>query len=561
MDLEAAESLDRAAVWRLVEEPPVETNGEIQVPIRAKSGSRFFRLREGPSTLPQPAAYENESDFIINRTPAGIVYLRRGRDGLILGGDSEAGIVLNMALASLGSKGGRIFMKPGLYDVRRPVVVRRPNVSLHGVEGTVLQAPTGPVFELLPGAANVSFHRLQVRNANGSAIQAAAGNGIQIEECMFTDVIGPAIRMDGPGTVQDVRIRSCRFLRTGQGGDAIALDGVRHVVLQNNVIEESIHGGMNLVHCLEIVCVNNVCRDNGADGLFITGSGRIGIRGNHLVGNGGHGLRIEHLPPMGQQDQTAGEQVLVTGNVAVDNGTVVWGDAYDARAGSGISVSSRDCVIMDNLSKDNGGNGVELGFGGPCGRSVVQGNVVADNNRRHLEGPAFGSGISVADPLPGETPNRFLLICGNLVYRQSEESYQLHAIYADSGNQALVVEGNRVTGLAGVEIIAPASSEPHVVRENLGYRTAAAGYAWWSDVSGAGSELGYVSINLIEFLNSVSLAQPFDLSRVHVTPSSDGLGGYLNSWVQQPSSTTLRLNWASDRAQTDLDWLWRYDDH
>ena len=147
-------------------------------------------------------------------------------------------------------------------------------------------------------------------------------------------------------------------------GDGGGLHGIRvlqaaAVHIRNCTVERMLGSGISVeFNAAEIFIGDTVSRDNGADGLVVSGSGapaEVTIHNSLFENNGSDGLDID-------------------GVVSTISGVVTSGNT-----GAGIVMSGGLMTVTDTIAAHNGGSGFAAGGGLEATQMTLQ-SVVAHNN-------------------------------------------------------------------------------------------------------------------------------------------------------------------------------------
>jgi len=524
--------------------------------------------------------HHTEASYIIFKRGSDVL-AQDGKDGSLLftGGTTDATSVINEAIEETASEGGgMIFIKPGLYSLGgRLNIVKVNNITIMGTDGTILTDPCSNSAMLIDeDSNNITLHRLTFRDCNGTGINLLQGSNIRILDCVFENIQQSAIQVrvgDDPNyPVENLWITGCHIRAAGLNGTrAIHIYRTKNLFVQNNLVEDCNGTGINIQHASErVICANNILLNNGRElaaghGIFIgSNSAYVTIRGNVITGNGGNGIEAASSSLYNIEDEEGNviergprsPLYVITDNICVGNGF--------AGRGSGIYITGRDHVVSNNLCRDNGGDGIHVGFPNVVSRIVIQGNVIGNNNKMNLTNFMWGSGIALTDlgavNEPPPLDDQLLLIRDNLIYKDSD-SNQLRAIYCAIDSDGILIEGNRVEGHDQPQIEWDPSADHIIVRRNPGFRTEAFDSAISKPF--APDTNGVVDVNLADYLDDVNEGiVAIDPNLFRVTPRATSAGGYgggyFNYWVEQTSDTIMGIYWDSGILRTEVGFNWMY---
>jgi parallel beta-helix repeat protein len=176
--------------------------------------------------------------------------------------------------------------------------------------------------------------------------------------------------------VTDSEIKDCNIYENGTG--IYFIRGVWNTLISGNHVSYSHAGdgivlaGWNTLHvpdnnmCSDITITNNLVHDVDRQGMLVTGSKNILVRGNHCHHNGATGIQIEsdvNIP--------ACENIVVEDNLCEYNS-----DQYASETGIWVD-DSNDVLVQNNILR---GNERGLETSGSF-NVIVRNNIIYENNR------------------------------------------------------------------------------------------------------------------------------------------------------------------------------------
>ncbi|MCA9312190.1 MAG: right-handed parallel beta-helix repeat-containing protein [Phycisphaerales bacterium] len=530
------------------------------------SGASAQTASNAASLRPEVLPYENESDLIIAQDSHG-AYLRNGDTGtIILGPGPPVDEIFERAFLHLDDAGGgRVHVKSGTYTFVNPAVLGgKSHISIVGDHGTVLTGPdnTGAVFQVVNGSTDVTIADLRFAHCAGKGINVQDASDVRITGCVFEEIGEDAVQIAIPQDgvyVERLWITGCRFRGGEAESDSAAVHAyeVRDLFVLNNVIESWGRGGFNiqkssgrvviadntigLTGFVEGACedqiVEGYCGVAPSNGIYVgSGTASVTVRGNHVHDCGGIG--IEASSGVG-----LGSQFVICDNVFLRNG-LVGGGASGTNHGGGIYITGSHHTVTNNICAENGGTGIQLGYGEDAQHILVHGNVIADNAQYES-----GAGISMNAPSEGNGFSHVqdVAIRDNLITNEAgtqDYGIRCSATTRADGNlywaDGVLIEGNRISGHGVQQIWWPVEAEQIIVRGNVGFASASRGDA----TIAAGDQFVIVAHGLDFDLVGVAP----DPTQVQVTPTSE-LDSGVCWWVSDVTDTSFTIN-TSDVAPT-----------
>ena len=510
---------------------------------------------------------ENESDYVVSLAPDGETYYARdGRYGNVVYEHTDAGRVIQTAIDSLDvDAGGRVFIKAGTYELERRVDIEdRSHVEIVGTEGSILTAPDLGAVVYISGADHITFRKLSFVDCGGKGINCVTGDYIRIEDCTFDNLVDSAIQariFSSEDPLKGMWIQGCHVRAANQdsttatGRGAIYLYCIDGLFIQDNLVEGCGNIGISVQRCTDrAVITDNVVRDNDSETIHGAGHGiyvgsnspqsaDVTIRGNVITGNGGNGIEA------GSGTGDPGSRYVITDNICDANGME---EAPHYR--SGIYITGSHHVVANNVCTRNGGDGIKVGYAYMARRTLVVDNVISDNNAGGDTTPQFSSGIACMGSGGEEVTPQSVVIRGNLI--TNDTGTQIHAVYCVDESDGILIEGNHVLGHEVPQISWDPASSEMVVRGNLGFATACRGSA----LDSTGGVTGSIDVDLASELEIDDVISSLDPLAFSVTPTSGDSQGFFNHWVEPLGGTTFRIHWASGLEQSEVSFVYAYDD-
>jgi len=387
---------------------------------------------------------------------------------------------------------------------------------------------------------------------------------IRIIECDFENIPGAAIQVriddDPENPVKNLWILGCHVDRAnldGSANGALHIYRTHNLFVQHNLIENCEGTGINIQHASEqVICSDNIVKDNGltlgGHGIYIGSSSEpVMIRGNMISGNGGNGIEAAS-GWLSNENELRAPMYVITENICVGNGALSPGATR-----AGIYVTGRQHVVSNNICRENGGSGIQIGYADRANRIVVQGNVVGNNNTQENTSMLWGSGISATGlTAVGVKNDQRIMIIDNLIYEEDPSGGQIRAIFCNDDVDGVLIEGNRVDGHSQPQIEWGSASSNMVVRRNIGFRTEASG----SVSITPGSSSDHIDVDLASDVDLDDLMGSLDSNHFFVTPTSMPFGDYFNYRVEFITNTLFRIHWETGIGSptTDIAFHWEY---
>ena len=376
------------------------------------------------NALPADAA-TTASPFVVSVRDLGAV-----GDGVA---DDTAYFTAAIALAA--GNAGAVFVGSGTYRVG-PLAISQTCTMLGCGVGSVIRLVPGSAADLLTVTApNVTVRQLLL-DANGSSgstvVVGPGGDNTTLQACDLLGSGGPALRVRAADAVVDrVLVRGAGGVGisvegadrasvlhnqiAGTGGDSIAVAGGAGSLVRGNILDGT--GGATRAAGIRIssgavdarVSANTVRATTShgilVDGLGGSGTGRVGVRGNTVVGPGGHGLYVAGASGV---TATANSISGAGGSgIAADQGAaglVAATNVAQGCHGSGLRLDGTSRFsLIGNVLWGNGtapptaddAHGVLLGAAAPVSNGVVAANRCGDGGgATQLSGIALRGSVS-----------------------------------------------------------------------------------------------------------------------------------------------------------------------
>lgn len=185
--------------------------------------------------------------------------------------------VINDAIASLPSEGGKVIILEGLYNLSSPINVSKSNVTIEGFgESTVFNMTTVTGFSVTSSNCTISRMSLLGNDTgNQVGINVTAGN-CHINGCIFTD-IDTAIKSSGAYT----NVISCIFYRSNLYAISFLSN---YGVARGNYFYSCLFGVHTNITTGVIITENTIIGTNASNGGGIAVNNSIGavVSGNTI---------------------------------------------------------------------------------------------------------------------------------------------------------------------------------------------------------------------------------------------------------------------------------------
>lgn len=435
-----------------------------------------------------------------------------------IGSDDTA---ISQALESIASAGGgRLFLPAGEYPVYDFISIPGNDVRVEGAgDATVLRAvdtvwsPGQHLLRVADGAAGVAVANLRVvgRGAAGpGAFHAGDGTtGVWVERCTFEDVRDATDHSASTGG----GVRDSTYRRGAAGAVLSGIAGSGGTTLRGCAFED-VALAIDVRYGAGSIVTENVIRYTGdfapgeaeAVGILVRGQTGTRVTGN-TVDSGAYGAatgqQIAAGIRLGSADAAASEP-----QNGFPEGVLVSGNTVRGAAQAAIELlGAAGCDVVHNQVRTGPGeagidDGIVLGFNAEVDPAVYTMRTVVSGNR--VEVSECGCGMPIVENYGGDP----------------------------QGNA--IVGNGWLRGQPDVPAVYVSCESDVTVRDNLGYRMAAAGMA---TVGAADTSVAVTA----------ALDAPLAATNILVTPLSS-LGAAARFWVQNVDESQQTFEIALDAA-------------
>ena len=354
---------------------------------------------------------------------------------------------IDPAVASLGSAGGQIIVKPGIY----PPATITSNIWLQGSGFTsIIQVPAGSQANGISilNATNVRISNLKVIGNWDPAVaytgpSYTSANGIRIFNSAFVTIDGNFVTQTYFGGITaDTSVNITIFNNRGIGtrDNGIFLRPHNDTVeIYGNTMSNSQYSGIQCLRSNNINVHDNTSFHNGptqgqGDGVGSEGCTNVTIAHNTLYGNGREGVKVDYTVEGASTPQRSN-------NVLIINNTINSNAHPD---GQGILVTRSDNTTITGNHLSGNFYGISVG---EAGKVTIDGNIVDTSNHagiRFFDPSAFGPFIISNNYLQKNTGNQIEVASGNTQILNNILTGGLSGSIVLTGGSAYTITGNRI---------------------------------------------------------------------------------------------------------------------
>lgn len=281
----------------------------------------------------------------------------------------------------------------GINVTDHNVTIRGVNVSNNGNHGILFAGPgpedggildsridtSGAVGVRIDSSERVTVEANTVDSNNDVGVWiASASHDAEVRNNTVVDtVVSDNIRITDSERVA-VTANTATGAGSGSGADGIELNGAADATVANNTVNDNADRGVFVDNLSDdaVIANNTILRNN--DNVRIVTSNRVAVTGNNASESLDDGIILIDVP----EGTVANNTVLAPGDEGIDlDGTshdsVVRGNLVNGSVEHGVAVESDDVLIVDNVVRDSGANGIFFGDLSPTNNTVRDTTVTA----------------------------------------------------------------------------------------------------------------------------------------------------------------------------------------
>jgi parallel beta-helix repeat protein len=374
--------------------------------------------------------------------------------GDIVAAESPTGGVQE-AIDALGPDGGLVVIPPGVYTLRRSIVLAS-NVTLRGSgPATVLRRDAG-AYSLLARNCPAKSNEVELRDTAGFepgqevAIRDVEQNGWGVLHAIVKEVKGKRLVLDRPTTDEYLMSREAAAIhgfpafhgveKTMFAIENLTIDGNLEKQPEDTPVDFTL-SAVHLVRCTLARVRDVTVIGWPSDGIGVQGGGDVQVIGCTAKGCRGHGFH----------PGTSIKGAVFTGNVGHDNG----------RDGLYFCMRVKFITVSNNVFRGNGWNGIG-GLGDAFDEwNVCTGNTCVENGRAGIDLSSGKNNVVSANVcvnnsqrVPGKYPGILIrdttgsVIANNRASDDQEKPTQRTGIAETGKSDYNVITGNNLGGSA-----------------------------------------------------------------------------------------------------------------